>query len=931
MPKDRPAMEFTNSSQEIKLEPINSGLYILESINGLILCCNRSGSLTFANKKAREMLGIKVEEVPELKIYDFVNPQEYNLLEKILFTALQEHVSLSFESCILDAKKIPRIHRLNISVPVDGKKDEDEVLILLEDLSERRQMEEAFVDSEHRLAHIIDFLPDATLAIDCNGRVITWNRAAEEMTGVRAREIIGKGNYEYALPFYGYRRPLLLDQVLSASAEWQQSYTVLEKKDRILSVENFYPAVGECGAYLRSTAAPLLDADGKLIGAIESIQNVTQKKRAEEITAIQRDLGISMIAVNGMEEALSICLNSALKISGMHAGAIFLVDKGGDKLTLSVHRGLSPGFVEQVKTCDFNTESSLYTQALYSSADELTAYFGDIILQEGLKSMAIIPIFHKDKMLASLKLSSRIISVVPEHSRQAIENVANYIGTIIARLQVEEELRESEERYRQLVEVSPDAIAVHINGRIVFINHAGARLLGAEKSEDILGRRIIEFIHPESRQVYIDLMEPLAANGVFPLTEMKVILINGKIIYTEVTGAALVFEGTPAVQIIVRDITVRKKAQYDLSREVYKLRVLYDLAVAMSSSQSMDETLKLTADKSRELFAADCIFIFLIDESKNEAIPHTLSGNKLTEWLEVRIPYGKGLIGMVAASESGYIIEDYITSPLFTHIFDDLVLEEGLICGLAAPIIIGNDCLGVLVVGHRKRTVLTEANLDTLTLIANLLAVEITRDRAEESLQKSLEHLRTVFECTVNALSITAEKKDPYTAGHQRRVASLACAIAQEMKLPQYYIDNVRTASILHDIGKLQIPTDILTKPGGLTEIERLLVKTHPQAGYEIVKTIPFAQAISTALLQHHERMDGSGYPRGLSGEEILLEARILAVADVVEAMASHRPYRPALGIESALEEIRCGAGTIYDAEVVEACLKVFSSNNFTF
>ena len=691
MPKDRPAMEFTNRSQEIKLEPINSGLYILESINGLILCCNSRGRLTFANKKAREMLGIKAEEVPELKIYDFVVPQEHNLLEKKVFTSLQERISLTFEACILDAKKTPKFYRMNISVPVDGKKDEDVVLILLEDLSERGQMEEAFVESEHRLAHIIDFLPDATLAIDCNGRVITWNRAAEEMTGVRAREIIGKGNYEYALPFYGYRRPLLLDQVLLASAEWEQSYSVLEKKDRSLRADNFCPAVGESGAYLRSTAAPLLDADGKLIGAIESIQNVTQKKWAEEITAIQRDLGISMMAINGMEEILSICLNSALKSSGMHAGAIFLVDNGGEKLTLSVHRGFSPRFVEQVKTCTFNSNSSIYTQPIYSTADKLTAYFGDIVLQEGLKSIAIIPIYHKDRMLASLKLSSRIISVVPEHSRQAIENVANYIGSIIARLQVEEELRESEERYRQLVEVSPDAIAVHVNGRIVFINHAGARLLGAEKAEDILGRRILEFIHPESRQVYINLIEPLAANGVFPLTEMKIKLINGKIIYTEVTGAALVFEGTPAVQIIVRDITVRKKAQYDLSREVYKLRVLYDLAVAMSSSQNMDETLKLTADKSRELFAADCIFIFLIDESKSEVFPHTLSGNKLTEWLEVSIPYGKGLVGMVAASESGYIIEDYITSLLFTHIFDDLVLEEGLICGLAAPIIIGND------------------------------------------------------------------------------------------------------------------------------------------------------------------------------------------------------------------------------------------------
>ncbi|MDD3879531.1 MAG: PAS domain S-box protein, partial [Syntrophomonas sp.] len=794
MHKDRPAIESPNSSKEIMKEPNELRLCILlESINGLILCCNNRGRLTFASKKAREMLGLEPEEVLKLHISDLVPLEEQGLINKKILTALQELSPLSFEACILDANKKPRLHRLNLSLPLAGKTDDEEVLILLEDLSERRQMEEAFVESEHRLAHIIDFLPDATLAVDCDGRVITWNRAAEKMTGVRAREIIGKGNYEYSLPFYGYRRPLLLDQVLATSTEWVQSYSIWEKKDHTLSGESFCPAVGESGAYLRVTAAPLLDAAGNIIGAIESIQNATQKKRSEEITAIQRDLGIAMIAVNEMEEALSVCLNSALKISGMDAGAIFLVDKAGNKMKMNVQKGLSPEFVEQVKVCDYLAKSSLYKQALYSSVDKLTDYFGDILIREGLKGLMIIPIYHKDKMLASLKMASRIFSRVPEHSRQAIETVANYIGTIIARLQVEEELRESEERYRQLVEVSPDAIAVHINGRVVFINHAGARLLGAEKAEDILGRRIIEFIHPESRQVYINLMEPLAANGVFPLTEMKVILTNGRIIYTEVTGAALIFEGTRAVQIIVRDISVRKKAQYDLSREVYKLRVLYDLAVAMSSTQSMDETLKLTADKSRELFAADCTFIFLINENKAEVIPHTLSGNKMEEWSEIRIPYGKGLVGMVAASERGYICEDYISSTLFSHLFDDLVLEEGLVSGLAAPIIIGNDCLGVLLVGNRKRTVLTQAHLDTLTLIANLVAVEITRDRAEESLQKSLEHLRTVFECTVNALSITAEKKDPYTAGHQRRVASLACAIAQEMKLPQYYIDNVKT------------------------------------------------------------------------------------------------------------------------------------------
>ncbi|WP_083454028.1 HD-GYP domain-containing protein [Syntrophomonas palmitatica] len=149
--------------------------------------------------------------------------------------------------------------------------------------------------------------------------------------------------------------------------------------------------------------------------------------------------------------------------------------------------------------------------------------------------------------------------------------------------------------------------------------------------------------------------------------------------------------------------------------------------------------------------------------------------------------------------------------------------------------------------------------------------------------------------------------------------------------MPDNIIENIRVASILHDIGKFHIPSDILTKPGLLNEIEMLLVRLHPRAGYEIVSTIPFDGPIGQILLQHHERMDGSGYPDGLSGAKILLEARIVAVADVVEAMASHRPYRPALGIEKALEEINRGKGTLYDDDVVSACTSILTSGKFGF
>jgi putative nucleotidyltransferase with HDIG domain len=181
----------------------------------------------------------------------------------------------------------------------------------------------------------------------------------------------------------------------------------------------------------------------------------------------------------------------------------------------------------------------------------------------------------------------------------------------------------------------------------------------------------------------------------------------------------------------------------------------------------------------------------------------------------------------------------------------------------------------------------------------------------------------------IDAMGLTVEIRDPYTAGHQKRVAEIAQAIAIEMGLSKQQIEGVRMAGVLHDIGKMVVPAEILSKPGRITEHEFGIIKSHPEVGYNILKKIDFPWPIAQIVYQHHERMDGSGYPQGLSGKDILLEASIMAVADVVEAMASHRPYRPALGIDIALEEISKNRGVFYDPEAVDACLRIFKEEKF--
>lgn len=209
------------------------------------------------------------------------------------------------------------------------------------------------------------------------------------------------------------------------------------------------------------------------------------------------------------------------------------------------------------------------------------------------------------------------------------------------------------------------------------------------------------------------------------------------------------------------------------------------------------------------------------------------------------------------------------------------------------------------------------------------IEMALHKHKLEKMLKEKEEKLRRNLEDTINALSLAVEMRDPYTSGHQKRVTCLACAIAEELDLPKKQIEGIRMAGTVHDIGKILVPAEILSKPGKLTKIDINLIETHSQAGYDILKDIDFPWPVAQIVLQHHERMDGSGYPNGFAGEKILKEARILAVADVVEAISSRRPYRASLGINRALNEISKNNGLLFDPKVVVACMKVFKEKGF--
>lgn len=230
------------------------------------------------------------------------------------------------------------------------------------------------------------------------------------------------------------------------------------------------------------------------------------------------------------------------------------------------------------------------------------------------------------------------------------------------------------------------------------------------------------------------------------------------------------------------------------------------------------------------------------------------------------------------------------------------------------------------VMANLAKAILLCRNQDAMT--AGLVA---ERDSARQQLAYSAERLQRVLLSTIQAIAITVEKRDPYTAGHQQKTAQLVAAIAAELGWPAERIEGLRLGAIIHDIGKIYVPAEILSRPGKLTDSEFKIIKSHPLVGYDIIKDVEFPWPVAQMILQHHERLDGSGYPNGLKGEDIIPEARLLAVADVMEAMASHRPYRPAKGLDAGLAELKEQRGRLYEPEMVDACIRVIQEKKFMF
>lgn len=291
---------------------------------------------------------------------------------------------------------------------------------------------------------------------------------------------------------------------------------------------------------------------------------------------------------------------------------------------------------------------------------------------------------------------------------------------------------------------------------------------------------------------------------------------------------------------------------------------------------------------------------------------------------------GGGLMGIVARDGKPAVAADIENDPRYSP-WREIVQTWKVRSSAAAPLIADGETMGVLALYSSQRNAFDEEISKFLAEVAIDIAVGVRALRLDKRLHATLENMRKSLYGTVEAIMRMVELRDPDAVGHARRVAQLACAIGNEMGLPERQVEGLRVSGYLHDIGMIAVPTEVLTKLTVLSDSEGSMVKVHPLSGYDILKNLDFPWPVAEIVLQHQERLDGSGYPRGLKGEAIILEARILMVADLVGAMVSHRPYRESPGLEAALNELTANRGKLYDPDVVDACLRLFAEHRFSF
>ena len=508
---------------------------------------------------------------------------------------------------------------------------------------------------------------------------------------------------------------------------------------------------------------------------------------------------------------------------------------------------------------------------------------------------------------------------------------------ITERKHAEQTLAESEGKLKAIFDAAGDGILLADPGSRKFVaaNASICRMLGYSMEEMLqLG---VADIHPEGAlPAAIRTFNQQASGQIGIAQDLPMKRKDGRIFYADINATSVTIGGKPWLLGIFRDISERKRSELALSRVNRALKTLSSCNAVLVHAEDEKSLLQGMCRSIVEIGGYPLAWIGFTEHDPQKMVRPVAYGGYAEGYIEKASvswadnALGQGPVGRAIRTRKPQLVRDATTDPTFLP-WRANALNLGYRSVLGLPLISSGTVLGAICLYSSEIDGFDEEEIRLISELADDLAFGISALRTRTAHEESVERLQRSMESTVTAIAATVEMRDPYTAGHQRRVAELAVAIARDLGMPDDEIHGLYLAGIVHDLGKVNVPAEILSKPGKLANIEFELVKAHAQAGYDILKGIEFPWPLAEIVFQHHERLDGSGYPRRLKDAEILAGAKILAVADAAEAMASHRPYRPSLGLDAALAEITNNRGKRYDSAAVDACVKLFREKGFTF
>jgi PAS domain S-box-containing protein/putative nucleotidyltransferase with HDIG domain len=795
----------------------------------------------YANPRLAEMWGGQVSEVLGTPFINYVHPDARAQLADMYRRRIAGEVPPESYETALQRRDGTRVFvEVRAAVLTQGGRPAE--LVLVRDISERKHAEDALREKE-RLLSLSQRIADLG----------TWesNAVTGRLSGShQVYRILGIQPETFSHTTDGFL-DLVHPDDRTAMVEWIAA-TLAGDKPGELDFRVIWP--DKTIRHIRGRNEAVVDASGRVVGAVGTAQDVTEWKRLER----EREKAEAELREAALREQ-----------AALEASIIGLWDyyPQQNRVRLSDEWKRQLGYEPEELADDYVEWSSrLHPDDAAEAVKRLADY---IDRGSNGEYYAEFRMRRKDGTYRWIQSHGRAV----ERTDGRVTRVLGSHVDVTAQQEAEEALRASETEYRRLFERNMAGVyASALDGRIAACNQAFADLLGYDSPSDVVAVGAIPlYVDTKDREAFLN---ELRSVGEVKGRESRLRRKDGRPIWV-IENATMIGAGSAAtLQGTLVDVTRVRETETALRERLKELTCLFHVNRELRRDRSLVETARRV-------------------------------GSLLTA--AMRFP-DKARVRVDVAGE-------FYTSAGYT---------EDLPAGVGADIRTKEAVLGHLSVRYTDgRPFLPEEEILVSTVAADL-AMWYERRLARERLKKALDG-------TVRAVGLVAEMKDSYTSGHQLRVAEVASAISRRMGLSEKDIEDVRVASLIHDIGKMAVPAEILSKPSQLTDVEFGLIKEHPRIAYEMLTAVEFIEPVATIIVQHHERLDGSGYPHKLKGEAITRAARILAVADVVEAMASHRPYRPALGVDAALRELDDHKGTLYDPAVVDACIALFAEEGFTF